>query len=47
MGVQKKFSTLIESGRYPQEKKNHMKFAKVLIMRLVLFPGGQSDGPDI
>lgn len=47
MGVQKKFSTLIETGTYSQEqKKILMKFAKVLIIRLVLFPRGQSDGSD-
>lgn len=47
MDGQKKFSTLIETGTYSQEQKNHMKFAKVLIICLDLLPRGQSDGPDI
>lgn len=47
MDGQKKFSTLIETGTYSQEQKNHMKFAKVLILCLDLLPRGQSDGPDI
>lgn len=46
MNAQKKFSTLIETGTYSQEQRNLMKFAKVSIIRLALFPGGRNDGSD-